>query len=282
MTEGEPSSLARFYRAGGAEPRLAEHYRLPAASPALRRSRSIVTEALTPEQCLRAANWLLASSFLSTFAMSLTMQATTEIWLGHFAGDFTRHARRMTSLGTLSSVLGFFIKPLLASLSDAHGRVPLLFLSPSVNLALTTLMAVAPPGWRVPILTTRCASLGPQLCIVLAPPPHSTNGLGVRADAMSAFTYEAQMLVRNACMGDMFSSDSKRLGRQLARMQMVWPLSSIVCPILGGWLTTISLRLPMALSAAVVALSLAVVVPRIPVRLLSKTTFLAWKIQVLR
>ena len=72
------------------------------------------------------------------------------------------------------------------------------------------------------------------------------------------------MLVRNACMGDMFSSDSKRLGRQLARMQMVWPLSSIVCPILGGWLTTISLRLPMALSAAVVALSLAVVVPRIP------------------
>ena len=75
------------------------------------------------------------------------------------------------------------------------------------------------------------------------------------------------MLVRNACMGDMFSSDSKRLGRQLARMQMVWPLSSIVCPILGGWLTTISLRLPMALSAAVVALSLAVVVPRIPVRL---------------
>ena len=142
MTEGEPSSLARFYRAGGAEPRLAEHYRLPAASPALRRSRSIVTEALTPEQCLRAANWLLASSFLSTFAMSLTMQATTEIWLGHFAGDFTRHARRMTSLGTLSSVLGFFIKPLLASLSDAHGRVPLLFLSPSVNLVLTTLMSM--------------------------------------------------------------------------------------------------------------------------------------------
>ena len=176
MTEGEPSSLARFYRAGGAEPRLAEHYRLPAASPALRRSRSIVTEALTPEQCLRAANWLLASSFLSTFAMSLTMQATTEIWLGHFAGDFTRHARRMTSLGTLSSVLGFFIKPVLASLSDAHGRVPLLFLSPAVNLALTTLMAAAPPGWRVPILTTRCASLGPQLYL-LAPPPHSTAGL---------------------------------------------------------------------------------------------------------
>ena len=81
---------------------------------------------------------------------------------------------------------------------------------------------------------------------------------------MSAITYEAQMLVRNACMGDMFSSDSKRLGRMLARMQMVWPLSSIICPILGGWLTTISLRLPMALSAAVVALSLAVVVPRIP------------------
>lgn len=110
----------------------------PAPTPrALRRTQSIVSDVLMPAQCERTAWLLLISSALSTFAMNLTMTPTTEIWLEHFNGDFAAHARMMTNLGLVSNVVGFFVKPIIASLSDAYGRKPLLYLSPIINSILT-------------------------------------------------------------------------------------------------------------------------------------------------
>lgn len=52
-------------------------------------------------------------------------------------------------------------------------------------------------------------------------------------------------------MGDMFSDDSKRLGKHLSNMMMVWPISSIFCPIISGYLTSaFGIRVPLAIATA--------------------------------
>jgi MFS family permease len=81
----------------------------------------------------------------------------------------------------------------------------------------------------------------------------------------SPLTFEAQMLARQAAMGDMFSNDSKRLGHHLARMSMIWPVSSIFCPIFSGFLTArFGLRLPLFIATILYAFNLLVVTPRVP------------------
>ena len=52
-------------------------------------------------------------------------------------------------------------------------------------------------------------------------------------------------------MGDMFSDDSKRLGQHLSNMMMVWPISSIFCPIISGYLTSaFGIRVPLGIATA--------------------------------
>jgi MFS family permease len=212
----------------------------PPPSPVgMQRTKSIVSSALSPAGCESASNWMLLSSAVSTIGMNLTMTPTTEVWNQHFAGDFTAQARMMTNLGLVSSVVGFVLKPVLASLTDTFGRKPLMFSSPVANTLLTGGM-------------------------VLSSRSRWTTFLAIRY-CCSPLTYEAQMLARQAAMGDMFSNDSKRLGRHLARMSMIWPVSSIFCPIISGYLTAcFGLRLPLVIATIMYAFNLFIVVPRIP------------------
>lgn len=205
----------------------------------MQRTKSVISKDLSPAECERASAWILVSSTISTFGMNLTMTPTTEIWIQHFAGDFTAHARMMTNLGLVSSLVGFFLKPILASLTDTFGRKPLMYSSPAANTLLTGAMVLTSRSMWTTFLATRYC--------------------------FSPFTYEAQMLARQAAMGDMFSDDSKRLGQHLARMSMTWPVSSIFCPIISGFLTSrFGLRLPLLIATICYAFNLFVVVPRIP------------------
>ena len=211
----------------------------PPPSPmGMRRTQSI-SSALSPAECESASKWMLVSSAISTFGMNLTMTPTTEIWIQHFAGDFTAQARMMTNLGLISSVAGFFLKPVLASLTDSFGRKPLMYSSPMANTVLTGGMVVSPRSLWTTFLAARYC--------------------------FSPLTYEAQMLARQAAMGDMFSNDSKRLGRHLARMTMIWPVSSIFCPIVSGFLTArFGPRIPLFIATILYAFNLFVVTPRVP------------------
>ena len=62
----------------------------------------------------------------------------------------------------------------------------------------------------------------------------------------------------------MYSTQPKQLSKMLARQMITWPITSIVCPLIGGYLSTIHLRLPLAISAVIHALAAVLVVPRVP------------------
>jgi hypothetical protein len=119
------------------------------------------------------------------------MQAQTEILLVHFGGDFAAHARVMTRVSSVSSVLGFFIKPLLAALTDVHGRKPLLLLSPVLQMVLKGGMAIAPSRLMVPLLFSQYL--------------------------LGSFTYESMHLATDAATGDLYSDDPKRLGEMISQ-----------------------------------------------------------------
>ena len=56
----------------------------------------------------KTARRLFMLSLIQSFSSSLSMQASNQIWLDHFAGDFAAHARVMTRVSMFSSVFGFF------------------------------------------------------------------------------------------------------------------------------------------------------------------------------
>lgn len=108
---------------------------------------------MTEPEKVTASNWLFACSLLQTFGMQISQQATNQIWLDHFAGDFSAHARMMTRLSSTSSIIGFVVKPWLASMTDKFGRKRLLALSPLLQGMFKCAMTVCPRHLLVPLLT---------------------------------------------------------------------------------------------------------------------------------
>ncbi len=193
---------------------------------------------MTAAEKAHAANWLFASNLMQTFGMMISMQSTNQIWLEHFNGDFGNHARVMTRLSTISNVVGFIVKPLLASMTDKFGRKPLLSLAPVLQFVLKGSMVVCPTRWLVVLLSFQYMS--------------------------SAFTHETSRIATDAAHGDMYSSNPKMLGKMISRQMMTYPITSIVCPLIGGTLARTHLRLPLAVTALVSLISALLVVPRVP------------------
>ena len=77
-------------------------------------------------------------------------------------------------------------------------------------------------------------------------------------------TFEGFMMARQASIGDLYGDEPAELGRALARLQIIWPLASIISPLVGGYLASISVRLPYALTSFCYGLSACLFVPRIP------------------
>jgi hypothetical protein len=185
-----------------------------------------------------AGNWLFASNLLQTFGMMISMQSTNQIWLDHFAGDFGAHARVMTRLSSVSNVIGFIIKPMLASSTDKFGRKPLLSLSPVLQFILKGAMVLCPTRWLVSLLSLQYMS--------------------------SAFTYETGRIATDAAHGDMYAKQPKMLSKMISRQMLTYPITSIICPLIGGSLARIHLRLPLAVTALVSLASALFIVPRVP------------------
>lgn len=150
----------------------------------------------------RCENWLFAATVVSTLAGSFAMQAIDQVFLAHFAGDFAAHGRLQAWLSSSSSILNFLFQPLMGSLIDAYGRRWLLLASPTVQVLLKGGTAIAPPQLRVPLIVL-------QFCT-------------------GFFTFSGFGFARNAALGDIYAGDSAALGQALARLQIIWPLSSVV------------------------------------------------------
>ena len=106
---------------------------------------------MTEREKARASSWLFVCSLSQSLCSNISLQAKNQMFLDYFAGDFAAHARVMTTLSSVSAIVGFFLKPLFASMTDKYGRKPLLALSPILQSANFFAIALCPMSW---IITT--------------------------------------------------------------------------------------------------------------------------------
>ena len=191
---------------------------------------------------LRPDWWLVIASSLEYLAISISTQASNQLWLDRFGGDYAAQARVMGRLSSGAAVLGLFLRPLVAQSSDIFGRKPLLLLAYGLQTLLKGGIAAAPEQLRLPLLALSQYLLG-------------------------FVTWESSMFTISAAIGDMLSeADPTRLGVMLARQQTMWQVVTIVGPLCGGWLAAASggPRLPLAVTTAVFGVTTAVVALCVP------------------
>ena len=108
----------------------------------------------------RPENWLLIVSAWEYLSLMLSTQASNQVWLDFYAGDYGAQARAMGKLSAAGGALGFVVKPVLAQLSDVYGRKPLLLLSYIIQIFVKGGIAVAPASISVPLLAVSQYLLG--------------------------------------------------------------------------------------------------------------------------
>ena len=158
---------------------------------------------------LSAEQWLLVASTVEYLGLSVSLQASSEIWLRYYAGDLGGQARMMGLLSAIGSGIGFLVKPSLALLGDVVGRKPMLLMSYLIQAVVKGAVALAPPQLSVPLLAASQYLLG---CV----------------------TWELSAQTIDACLGDVLSSSQGRLGSVIANQQTCWQIVSIVGPLVGG------------------------------------------------
>ena len=157
----------------------------------------------------RPERWLLFISTAEYLGLSVSLQASSEVWLRYYGGDYGAQARMMGMLSAGGSAVGFLLKPSLALLSDVYGRKPMLIMSYIIQALVKGAIALAPPRLSVPLLAASQYLLG---CV----------------------TWELSAQTIDACFGDALSNDQPRLGGVIANQQTYWQIVSIVGPLLGG------------------------------------------------
>lgn len=173
--------------------------------------------------------WLLFVSTVEYLGLSVSLQASSEVWLRYYAGDYGAQARTMGLLSASGGAIGFLIKPSLAQLSDVYGRKPMLILSFVTQALIKGAIALCPPRLSVPLLAVSQYLLG---CV----------------------TWELSAQTIDACLGDVLSSDQIALGGVIANQQTCLQMVSIVGPLLGGAVARFgSTTLPLGLTAAMMA-----------------------------
>lgn len=171
----------------------------------------------------RAELCLFCSTTACQIAGSLVFSAMDQIFLEAHQGNFVAHARMMSLIGSASSSLSFIFQPLVGRLTDIHGRKPLMLIAGSLQVALKGLTAVVPAFARIQLIVAQWL--------------------------ISFVTYDGFMFARDAAIGDLWGSEPHELGRALSRLQAIRPVSSIISPLVGGYLASRSVRLPYVLAA---------------------------------
>ena len=134
---------------------------------------------------LRPDWWLVIASSLEYLAISISTQASNQLWLDRFGGDYAAQARVMGRLSSGAAVLGLFLRPLVAQSSDIFGRKPLLLLAYGLQTLLKGGIAAAPEQLRLPLLALSQYLLG-------------------------FVTWESSMFTISAAIGDMLSEADSR------------------------------------------------------------------------
>ena len=160
-------------------------------------------------------NALCVASSMHWFAMMVGMQAERELMLRAFAGDFAGQARLQSVLASVSSLLGFFIGPLIGAMSDAIGRKPVMLCAPAIA-AFKAAGLILRPGMTMVVLS--------QL--------------------LRPFTMTQWWQGEQAALGDMFKNDARALGAAQAKIHSLSSVNMIVCPIVGSFLARRDIRLP--------------------------------------
>jgi hypothetical protein len=109
---------------------------------------------------IRPENWLLVVSAWEYLSLQLSTQASNQVWLDFYGGDYGAQARAMGRLAAAGGLLGFFLKPMLAQASDVVGRKPLLLISYFIQAVVKSGIAVAPPSVSLPLLAVSQYLLG--------------------------------------------------------------------------------------------------------------------------
>jgi MFS family permease len=182
-----------------------------------------MTQHLATSKKRRAEVSLFCATAACQIAGSLVFSAMDQIFLEAHRGDFVAHARMMSLIGSASSSLSFIFQPLVGSLIDVYGRKPLMLTAGTLQVLLKGLTALVPPAARVPVIVLQWL--------------------------IGFVTYDGFMFARDAAIGDLWGDHPKELGRALSRLQAIRPVSSIVSPLVGGYLATRSVRVPYALAA---------------------------------
>eukprot|EP01047_Picozoa_sp_COSAG01_P041572 COSAG01_NODE_3575_length_5917_cov_239.201100_2_plen_305_part_00 len=164
-----------------------------------------------------AVQALMLCQVCRSFGIMVRMQTETQIWLNHFAGDFSRQALVQGNVESVAGMLGFVITPILGGLSDAIGRRPLMIMSPCISV-LTNIMIVCYP-------TVYSLSVRRLLMPLSSTPWHSGEA---------------------AALADMFKGDAAGFGLAKSRIDIMMSISMIICPVIGARLAAVSLRLPWA------------------------------------
>jgi MFS family permease len=150
----------------------------------------------------------------------LTTQATMQIWIENFGGDFAALARLQGLCSTFSSLVAFAVGPALGSLTDTVGRKPVLYLPPLFDLVQRMIVI---PFMTVPAEVIARTVFG-----------------GVVAPLMGVF---------DAALGDLHVSQPMVLGTWQSRMSLAQTAAAALMPMLSSYLAGLDLRLPFIVSA---------------------------------
>jgi DHA1 family tetracycline resistance protein-like MFS transporter len=120
-----------------------------------------------------------------------------------------------------TGVLTFAFNPVLGGLSDALGRKPLMTMSPVFSCLTGSLLTWSPSVWALVVR---------RFFMPLSSTPWHQG--------------------ESACLADMFAGNPGGYGLARSRINTVGAINKMICPMIGGALAAISIRLPWAVGAA--------------------------------
>lgn len=119
-----------------------------------------------------------------------------------------------------AGVLTFAFNPVLGGLSDAFGRKPIMTMSPVFGTLTGSLLTWSPSVWALVVR---------RFFMPLSSTPWHQG--------------------ESACLADMFAGDPGGYGLARSRINTVAAVNKIFCPMIGGALAAISIRLPWGVGA---------------------------------
>mmetsp|Transcript_142193 Transcript_142193/g.250868 ORF Transcript_142193/g.250868 Transcript_142193/m.250868 type:complete len:442 (-) Transcript_142193:152-1477(-) len=158
-------------------------------------------------------------SLLHLATMVMGGDVKMQVFLKHFKGDTAACSRIHARNTSVSSASGLLIIPLFASLMDVFGRKPLFLFSTAWGFGM------------------RLADMMSQSIMVSS------------ATTCSAAPLQGVLQASNTFIADLFPGDPSGAGNAITFMQSTRSVSTVVVPLISGWLAEQDIRLNYALAA---------------------------------